>query len=195
MKIYPHYSTQGFVNSYLVGNEASGEALIIDPGKITGEILNHIENNRYRLSGICITHNHLNHHAYGLNTWLKIYKPLIYAADHTLVNNCGKTLRGDCTLQIGGFSVECFSVPGHSPDSYLFKIENCIFTGDSITAGIAGKTLHSSAAKNLAEHLGRKLFCHDDNVLIFPGHGPPSTVGIERMFNRPAYTVPSLNAG
>ena len=37
MKIYPHYSHEGFVNSYLVGNEVSREALIIDPGKITGE--------------------------------------------------------------------------------------------------------------------------------------------------------------
>ena len=38
MKIYPHYSDEGFVNSYLIGNEASKEALIIDPGKITGDL-------------------------------------------------------------------------------------------------------------------------------------------------------------
>ena len=47
MKIYPHYSPQGSVNSYLVGNEVSKEALIIDPGKITGEVINHIEKNGY----------------------------------------------------------------------------------------------------------------------------------------------------
>ena len=45
MKIYPHYSHEGFVNSYLVGNEVSREALIIDPGKITGEVIGHIEKN------------------------------------------------------------------------------------------------------------------------------------------------------
>lgn len=188
MKIYPHYSTEGFVNSYLIGNETSREALIIDPGKITEEILGNIEKNGYRLTGICITHNHANHHAYGLQTWLKIYNPFIYAADNTLVNNQGKTLRGDCTISVAGFSIECFSVPGHSPDSYLFKIDHCIFTGDSITAGIVGKTLHNSAAKNLAEHLEKKLFCHDDAMLLFPGHGPPSTIGIERRFNRSAHS-------
>ena len=50
MKIYPHYSHESFVNSYLVGNEVSKEALIIDPGTITGEVIDHIEKNGYTLS-------------------------------------------------------------------------------------------------------------------------------------------------
>ena len=182
MKIYPHYSHEGFVNSYLVGNEISRQALIIDPGKITDEVINHIEKNDYTLTGICITHNHLRHYSYGLPTLLKIYSPRIYAADQALVHKQGKVLRGDCTLSIAGFSVECFSVPGHSPDSYLFKIENCIFTGDSLTAGITGSTLHSFAAKTLAEQLEKKLFIHNDALLLFPGHGPPTTIGAERKF-------------
>ena len=184
MKIYPHYSHEGFVNSYLVGNEVSREALIIDPGKITGEVIGHIEKNGYTLSAVCITHNHIRHYGYGLSTLLKIYNPRIYAADHALVGKHGKMLRGDCTLSIAGFSVECFSVPGHSPDSYLFKIDNCIFTGDSLTAGITGSTLHSFAAKTLAEQLEKKLFIHDDSFLLFPGHGPPTTIGAERKFTQ-----------
>ena len=68
MKIYPHYSHEGFVNSYLVGNEVSREALIIDPGKITDEVIGHIEKNGYTLSGVCITHNHIRHYGYGLPT-------------------------------------------------------------------------------------------------------------------------------
>ena len=182
MKIYPHYTNEGFVNSYLVGNETCGEALMIDPGRITGEVIGHIERNGYTLTGICITHNHFRHHGYGLNTLLKIYNPRIYAADQALVRKQGKVLRGDCTLRIAGFSVECFSVPGHSPDSYLFKIGDCIFTGDSLTAGMAGKTLHSFAAKTLAEQLDKKLFIYDDALLLFPGHGPPTTIGAERQF-------------
>ena len=118
MKIYPHYSHEGFVNSYLVGNEVSREALIIDPGKITDEVIGHIEKNGYTLSGVCITHNHIRHYGYGLPTLLKIYNPRIYAADQALVGKHGKMLRGDCTLSIAGFSVECFSVPGHSPADY-----------------------------------------------------------------------------
>ena len=188
MKIYPHYSDEGAVNSYLIGNETSRQALIIDPGKITGEVINHIEKNGYRLTGVCITHNHFHHHGYGLRTLLKIYNPQIYAADQALVHKQGRVLRGDCTLSIAGFSVECFSVPGHSPDSYIFKIENSIFTGDSITAGITGKTLHTFAAKTLVEQLNKKLFIYDDALLLFPGHGPPSTIEAERSFNTAAYT-------
>jgi Zn-dependent hydrolases, including glyoxylases len=183
VKIYPHYSDEGFVNSYLIGNEASKEALIIDPGKITGEVIAHIEKNRYRLTGVCITHNHFNHHGYGLKTLLKIYNPRVYAADQALVHNQGKAFRGDCTLSIAGFAVECFSVPGHSPDSYIFKIANSIFTGDSLTAGIAGHTLHRFAAKTLEDQLNKKLFIYDDALLLFPGHGPPTTIGAERRFH------------
>ena len=186
MKIYPHYSHQGSVNSYLVGNEVSKEALIIDPGKISGEVIAHIEKNGYTLTGVCITHNHLRHYGYGLPTLLKIYNPHIYAADQVLVGKYGKMLRGDCMLSIAGFSVECFSVPGHSPDSYLFKIDNCIFSGDSLTAGVPGSTLHSFAAKTLAEQLEKKLFVYDDSFLLFPGHGPPTTIGAERKFTHPA---------
>lgn len=182
MKIYPHYSPEGFVNSYLVGNEVSKEALIIDPGKITGQVIDHIEKNGYKLTGVCITHNHVRHYADGLPTLLKIYDFNIYAADQVLVRKQGKVLRGDCMLVIAGFSVECFSVPGHSPDSYLFKIDNCIFTGDSLTAGVTGRTLHSFAAKTLAEQLEKKLFVYDDALLLFPGHGPPTTIGAERRF-------------
>lgn len=193
MKIYPHYSSGGFVNSYLVGNESSGEALIIDPGTVTGELINHIEKNGYQLTGVCITHNHFSHHGYGLKTLLKIYSPQIYAADHTLVNKQGKTLRGDCTLSIAGFTVKCFSIPGHSPDSYIFKIKNSIFTGDSLTAGIIGKTLHNFAAKSLTENLNKKLFTYNDTLLLFPGHGPPSTIGVERHYNAAAYTFTPSN--
>ena len=190
MKIYPHYSVLGSVNSYLVGNEESKEALIIDPGKITGEVLDHIEKNGYRLTAVCITHNHFHHHGYGLRTLLKIYKPKIYAADQVLVQRSGKVLRGDCTLTIAGFTVDCLSVPGHSPDSYLFKIEHCIFTGDSLTAGTPGYTLHSFAAKTLTEQLSKKLLKYGDELLLFPGHGPPSTIGAERRFNSAAFNIP-----
>lgn len=189
MKIYPHYSDQGSVNSYLVGNETCKEALIIDPGKITGEVLDHIEQNGYRLTAVCITHNHFYHHGYGLRTLLKIYNPKIYAADQVLVQRSGKALRGDCILTIAGFAVECLSVPGHSPDSYLFKIKHCIFTGDSLTAGTPGHTLHSFAAKTLTEQLSKKLLRYDDSLLLFPGHGPPSTIGAERRFNSAAFGV------
>lgn len=191
MKIYPHYSNKESVNSYLVGNEVSGEALIIDPGRITGAVIEHIEKNGYRLTGVCITHSHFRHYGYGLKTLLKMYNPIIYAADQSIVHKQGKTLRGDCTLSVAGFAVECFSVPGHSPDSYLFKIENSIFTGDSLTAGMIGHTLHRFAAKTLTEQLGKKLFIHDDAVLLFPGHGPPTTIGAERRFNTAAYTLSS----
>ncbi len=180
MRIYPHYSPDTTVNSYLIGNDTTHQAIMIDPGRITDEVLNCIEKNNYTLTAIFITHNHKNHHAYGLKTLLKIYSPKIYAADTGLVNKNGTVLHKDCTLSVAGFDIECFSVPGHSPDSYMFKINNTVFTGDSITAGMMGKTLHSFAEKSLTENLEKKLFPLDDKLILLPGHGPPSTLELEK---------------
>ncbi len=182
MKIYPHYSTDTTVNTYLVGNDETRQAIIIDPGKVTGELLHCIEKNHYDLVAVFITHNHKSHHIYGLKTVQKIYTPKIYAADSGLVNKNGKVLHKDGVLSVAGFDIECFSVPGHSPDSYLFKIQNTVFTGDSIMAGMMGKTFHSFAKKNLLENLKKKLFVMNDNLVLFPGHGPPSTLQVEKQF-------------
>ncbi|MGP1594274.1 MAG: MBL fold metallo-hydrolase [Treponema sp.] len=189
MKIYPHYSSQCLVNSYLVGNEQTHEAIIIDPGKITGNIIKRIENNHYQLTAVFITHNHFRHHAYGLKTLLKIYHPKVYAADAGLVLKNGSVLRRDCTVVTAGFTIGCFSVPGHSPDSYMFRIHDCIFTGDSLTAGVAGKTLHRPAEKNLERALAEKLFVLEDYLVLFPGHGPPTTLGAERQFRTKFYPL------
>ena len=80
MKVYFHLNLGGFSNCYIVVNEKTSEALIIDPGKITEEIISRIEDNHLKLVAVLITHNH-GSHAGGLHTLRKIYSPKILAAD------------------------------------------------------------------------------------------------------------------
>ena len=80
MKVYFHFNIDGFSNCYVVTNEKTMEALIIDPGKITKEILEQIENGPFDLTAVLITHKHKSH-VRGLETLRKIYKPKVYAAD------------------------------------------------------------------------------------------------------------------
>ena len=61
MKIYFHINTGGFSNTYLVANEFTKEAIIIDPGKISEELINQLEENNYTLTALLITHNHGTH--------------------------------------------------------------------------------------------------------------------------------------
>jgi glyoxylase-like metal-dependent hydrolase (beta-lactamase superfamily II) len=182
MKIYYLYSLEGFSNGYLVGNEKTGEAIVIDPGVMNRELLEHIEKNRFRVTAVLITHNHESHHR-GLGTLLRIYSPAVYAADAELNGTKTVLLQGDGSFAAAGFAVRYFAVPGHSPDSLMFQIEQVLFTGDALSAGRLGVTNNMYGKRNLLTHLGAKLLNQPDSVVVMPGHGPPSTVGAERLFN------------
>ena len=80
MKIYFHLNLTGFSNCYIVANEKTKEALIIDPGIITESIIDQLESNSYKLVAVLVTHNH-GSHVHGLKTLTKIYTPKIYGAD------------------------------------------------------------------------------------------------------------------
>ncbi|HNY16313.1 MAG TPA: MBL fold metallo-hydrolase [Treponemataceae bacterium] len=182
MKAYFHYSPDGFSNGYLVGNETTGEAIIVDPGVMDREVLEHIEKNRFKLVAVLVTHNHETHHK-GLQTLLSIYDPKVYAADAELNGKKTVLLQGDGTFAAAGFAVRYYATPGHSPDSVMFQIENLLFTGDALSAGRIGVTNNVYGKRNLLINLKNKLLSQDDATIVMPGHGPPSTVGVERLFN------------
>ncbi|MGO8694150.1 MAG: MBL fold metallo-hydrolase [Rectinemataceae bacterium] len=182
MKLYQHYSLYGFSNIYLLGNDESKEALIVDPAEMNAAILDHIEQNGYALRAVLVTHNHA-HHIRGLSTLLKIYDAQVYAANAAVGGKPCRSVRDGDTIEVAGFSVDCYSVPGHSPDSIVYRIGTFLFTGDALHAGLIGKTLSSFNAATLASRLQARILDQADDCLILPGHGPPSTVGTERRFN------------
>ena len=118
MKVYFHLNEGGFSNCYLVVNEISNQAIIIDPGKITKEIIARIEDNHLNLSAVLITHNH-GSHADGLKTLRKIYSPKVFAADWTVAANDTTVITGDGTTQIEGMQVSYLTIPGHTSDSVV----------------------------------------------------------------------------
>ena len=192
MKIYFHLNVETFSNSYLVVNEASREAVIIDPCKITKEIINQLEDGGYRLKAALVTHKHESHIS-GLSTLQKIYDIDIYAADAEV---CGEEnlLKGDGEIKIAGLSISHYSVPGHSADSIVYKIGNALFTGDVISAGLIGSSSCNYTHTRLTSGIKSKLFTMADANLIFPGHGPLSSIGAEKIFNTEVGSKPWLTA-
>lgn len=182
MKVYFHFSFEGFSNSYLIKNEERKEAIIIDPSVITPSIINQIEDEHFNLVAILVTHNHSSH-TRGIKTLQKIYTPQIYAADGDVGGRDTIVIKGDGELEIAGYEVEYFSVPGHTPDSMVFKIGEVLFTGDCLTSGLLGETNNSYARNTLISNLETKILSQKENLVIFPGHGPPSSVATERMYN------------
>lgn len=183
MKIYQHYSIYGFSNSYIIGNEELGKAIIVDPAELTPTMIEKIENHHFDISGILITHDHA-HHVNGLSTIMKIYNPTIYASNAKLMRfQCRKVRDGD-RMSEAGFEIEAIAVPGHSQDSMAYLLEGLfLFTGDILHAGLIGKTSSAFNTNALAERIAHKLFSLPDRTVIFPGHGPPSTIGTEKKSN------------
>ena len=182
MKVYYNLNLSGFSNCYLVANEETKEALLVDPGEVTEAIISQIENNNYKLSAVLVTHNH-GSHVKGIKTMEKIYSPQIYAADWEVAGEKTNVLNGDGKIKIATMNVNFMAIPGHTSDSVVYKIENLLFTGDVLFAGTIGTTNSSYSEYVLQTNIKNKIFTLPDNCVIMPGHGPLSTLEAAKAFN------------
>lgn len=182
MKIYYHLNPEGFSNTYVIANEKTKDVIIIDPGAMNEEIIEQIEANEFKLTSVLITHNH-GSHVNGLKTLLKIYSPRIYGADWGIAGKDTTVLNGDGKLRLAGMTVHYKTLPGHTADSMIYKIGTVLFTGDSITAGRIGSTDSSYSSHILRQNINERIFSQQENTIIMPGHGPPSSVGAEKYCN------------
>ena len=182
MKIFSHFSLNDFSNTYLIGPENGGDAILIDPGHIDINLINRIEQNRYNIAHVLITHRHPSHTA-GLGTLVKIYHPLIYAGSPTLFDLPVIPLKDGLFLDLSGIQVQALQIPGHSIDSFVFKTGNALFTGDVLHAGRIGSTNGVLENALLLKGIKSKILTLDERFVIFPGHGTLSTIKIEKLFN------------
>lgn len=182
MKIFYHLNPEGFSNTYVIANEKTKDVIIIDPGAMNEEIIEQIEANEFKLTSVLITHNH-GSHVNGLKTLLKIYSPRIYGADWGIAGKDTTVLSGDGKLRLAGMTVHYMTLPGHTADSMIYKIGTVLFTGDSITAGRIGSTDSSYSSHILRQNINERIFSQQENTIIMPGHGPPSSVGAEKYCN------------
>lgn len=146
------------------------------------EILNLIEENNFTLNSIFITHDH-PHHVRGLKTIMRIYNAEIYAVNPAIMEHRTNLIKDGDQINIGSIKIEVISIPGHSADSAVFKIDRLLFTGDAMTAGLVGSTASSYATMTQERALRSKIFSLPGDYTILPGHGPPSSLEAERWFN------------
>jgi hydroxyacylglutathione hydrolase len=187
MKLFFHYCLFGFANCYVLGADPDDEgdakdALVIDPGCMDEKLLSFIEDNDYAVRGILITHDHQNH-VHGLKTMKRIYNVPVYAADPSVCEERANIIHDNQILTLGQFKIEVFSVPGHSSDSVVFRIDKMLFTGDALSAGLIGTTASEYGRAILSDSLKKKILSLPGNYVVLPGHGPPSNLEAERRFN------------
>jgi glyoxylase-like metal-dependent hydrolase (beta-lactamase superfamily II) len=178
-------------NCYIVGCNETKEAIIIDPGMDNKSeakiILEEINRNDLQVKFIVNTHGHMDHtsgnrivkEATGAST-------LIHELDAPMLmgfNTADKTLHDEETIQAGKIRLKVLHTPGHTQGSICLLGENAVFTGDTLFAGSIGRTdLPESSDKAMRGSI-KKLTALSDQLKVYPGHGPATTMGEEKKSN------------
>ena len=161
--------------SYLIGDEDSKEAAIVDPGWEIEKILEIAKKHGLNVKYILITHSHYDH--------IDKVKEIADATDATVyvhkedadeIKNRGvdkiKTIKENDEITIGKMKIKVLHTPGHSPGSVCYLVENKLITGDTLFVENIGRTdLPGGDPKIIAESL-KKLKKLDENIEVYPGH-------------------------
>ncbi|MDR1839209.1 MAG: MBL fold metallo-hydrolase [Treponema sp.] len=188
MKLFFYYCSYGFGNCYILGAKDGTEdrydsAIIVDPGSMEKATLEIIENNNLDLKAVLITHDHQSH-VRGLRTLKRIYNAEVFAVNQSIMGIDTNMVKEGDRIIVGGFTIEIISIPGHSSDSVVYKIDTLLFTGDVLTAGLVGSTASAYGAATQMNKLRSRLLSLPGDYIVLPGHGPPSTLEAERRFNK-----------
>lgn len=193
-------------NCYLLGDSRTGEAVVIDPGGDADRIAKRIRENKLKLVAILNTHGHFDHvlDAWTLKKQLggEIYlhsKDKSLLADRmvglgALFSSAANASKGEVDhwikegdrLEFGEIRLDVLETPGHTQGhvSFLFSDANIIFVGDTLFAGSIGRTdFPGGSYDQLIRSVREKIFTLDGTMIVYPGHGPETTVGDEKRSN------------
>jgi len=199
-------------NCSIVGDPVTREALVIDPGDEVNRILDLIGRHKLSVQAIVSTHAHIDHvgglsklHRYTgapvlmhrddlplyqamdvQATFLGVAPPELTSIDHLLTE-------GD-TLHWGSCEARVMHTPGHTPGSVCLFVPHDagkislvtphLFAGDTLFAGSIGRTdLWGGSMEQIMDSLRGKLLELPDSTIVYPGHGPVTTIGNERYSN------------
>ena len=156
-------------NCYIL--DIDNHVLIIDPGDDVDKIIKKIGNRK--VIGIIITHHHFDHVG-ALEEILNYKKVMVYDS---------KLKEGN--YNIAGFNIEVIHTEGHTSDSvsYYFKDYNIMFVGDFIFEGSIGRCDLPTGDINKMNESINKIKKYNDDIILYPGHGNKTTLGIEKKTN------------
>lgn len=169
-------------NSFVLGCDETRDALLVDIGGVDLRIDEFIETERLRLSVVFITHDHFDHTG-GLGSLLARHDAEVLSGAGHAGGPHGRIVSHGDTVQVGKLTGMVLATPGHTPDSISLAFPGLVFTGDALFSGSIGGTSSPRNAQQEIDHVRKNIFSLPDDDEIHPGHGPSSTVAIERNHN------------
>ena len=185
------------VNCYLLFDQGTKEAIIIDAPSQVEEVLGFVGENSLKVSAVFLTHCHFDHFEGIGNIDLPFYvhpdeeeflkKPklnLSYFVGKAVKIFVKPILLSEGKLKLGPFDFSVIHTPGHSPGSMSFKIKDWLFCGDTLFSNSIGRTDFAYASHDLlVDSIKNKIISLPDDMKVFPGHGASTTVRRERETN------------
>ncbi len=192
------------VNCYIIGDEETKEAVVIDPGGDEDDILTALKNHNLNLKYIIDTHGHFDH--VDANQPLKdttgaqiaiheldapaLSQPsqeaLFFTGNRLRLSQADILLKENDILSFGPYKLKVLHTPGHTPGGISLVMEGhtYVYVGDLLFAGSIGRTdFPGGSFDDLIAAVRTKIFTLGDNYSVFPGHGPVTTVGHEKKYN------------
>lgn len=191
-------------NCYLVGDEATREGIVIDPGGDADLIITAIQRLGLRIKWIVNTHGHFDHVLANREVMQATAAPLaIHPDDASMLTNplrglalfaghiqpsppASVSLTDGMVLELGALKLRVLHTPGHSPGSVSLwcSEEKALFDGDVLfKQGIGRTDFPGGSYKVLLQSIRDKLFTLPDDTVVYSGHGPQTTIGFERTHN------------
>jgi hydroxyacylglutathione hydrolase len=184
-------------NCYILMDEETKEAAVIDPGGDIDDIEKQLQSLGAKVKYILLTHGHFDHTT-GVDGLKAITKGEVAIGRYDndmILNNVqyyGPLIEGgaDITLaegdilSLGNHQIKVIETPGHTPGGLCFLLEKALFTGDTLFKRSIGRSdLAGGDHETLIRNIKEKLTILPKETVVYPGHGPSSTIGEEILTN------------
>jgi hydroxyacylglutathione hydrolase len=191
-------------NCYVIGDEATRTGAIIDPGDEATRIALAVEQRGLEIGQILVTHAHIDHvGAVGALVDEYACPVLMHAEAEPMLEQLptqavmmglrfGKVpavdryIEDEEIIEVGTLKLRSLYTPGHAPGHLAFYAEDegVVLSGDALFAGGVGRTdLFGGDMEVLLRSIDKRLLTLPDETTVYPGHGPPTTIGAERAYN------------